>query len=200
MSKLRVFKEGVLDFAQEVGTDIKNLRQKINGLIDDNSDNTTNTWSSSKIRNFVIQSTQGIGNFTIEVVPQLPVAGSDYTIYLVEKDAGQTNNIYEEWIFVAGEWELIGDTETDLNGYVQESQIPGLLGLEVSASQGKILTTNDFTTALKNKLEALTKSSRAQAENGTNDDTYITPLKLVNFVDYEIGDADPLQTYEDYSN
>jgi hypothetical protein len=45
-----------------------------------------------------------------KIVPQLPVTDIDEaTIYLVPVQVGQTNNIYQEWIYINNKWEKIGE-------------------------------------------------------------------------------------------
>lgn len=45
-----------------------------------------------------------------KIVPQLPVTDiDDATIYLVPVQVGQTDNIYQEWIYINNKWEKIGE-------------------------------------------------------------------------------------------
>jgi hypothetical protein len=45
-----------------------------------------------------------------KIVPQLPVTDIDEaTIYLVPVQVGQTDNIYQEWIYINNKWEKIGE-------------------------------------------------------------------------------------------
>lgn len=55
------------------------------------------------------------------VVQSLPTTDiSDHTIYLVPKTNTGTRNIYDEYMYINGAWEKIGDTEVDLTNYVQK--------------------------------------------------------------------------------
>lgn len=69
----------------------------------------------------------GVSHFEYEVVDgsELPLSGETGKIYLLEKTGGKTQkNNYEEYVWVNGEWEYIGDTDTvDLTGYVKTEDL-----------------------------------------------------------------------------
>lgn len=52
-----------------------------------------------------------------EVVEALPATGQDDVIYLVKDSKGKDNNVYLEYLWINGAFELIGSTEVDLSGY-----------------------------------------------------------------------------------
>ncbi|WP_300937970.1 hypothetical protein [Faecalibaculum rodentium] len=52
-----------------------------------------------------------------EVVDTLPATGEKNVIYLTPKASAQTRNAKDEWIYVDGAFEKIGDTEIDLSNY-----------------------------------------------------------------------------------
>lgn len=58
------------------------------------------------------------------IVETLPTTGEENTLYLKGVD-GAGSNLYEEYMFINGKWELIGSTETevDLSGYVKSADI-----------------------------------------------------------------------------
>lgn len=62
-----------------------------------------------------------IGNLSslnIEVVTALPTANiSSSTIYLVARENGDVQNVYEEYIYVNNKWEMIGTTEIDTSSF-----------------------------------------------------------------------------------
>lgn len=59
-----------------------------------------------------------------EVVQQLPTEDIDtHTIYLVPKATSQTNNVYDEYMYINNAWELIGSTEVDLSNYYTKSEV-----------------------------------------------------------------------------
>lgn len=96
--------------------------------IDDTANTSTNTWSASKI-NAVISA---LNKLSLAIVQTLPTQDiSNTTIYLVPKTTSQTNNIYDEWVYVNNSWEKIGSTEIDLSGYVQESDLVAITNAEI---------------------------------------------------------------------
>lgn len=57
-----------------------------------------------------------------EVVQTLPQTGKNGIIYLVPKAKPQTQNLYDQYIWVNNDWEFIGDTALSLDGYVPETR------------------------------------------------------------------------------
>lgn len=76
----------------------------------------------SKIQTIVSEiTTITSGRLERSVVQSLPTTDiSDHTIYLVPKTNTGTRNIYDEYMYINGAWEKIGDTEVDLTNYVQK--------------------------------------------------------------------------------
>ena len=58
------------------------------------------------------------GGATIEVVTELPETGESNVIYLVPKQDTSTDNIFDEYLWVNNDWELIGSTGIDLSDYI----------------------------------------------------------------------------------
>jgi len=60
---------------------------------------------------------QAVKNGSRVVVQELPESGEPLVIYMVPKSTAQTNNSYDEYIWLStGAWEKIGDTTIDLSG------------------------------------------------------------------------------------
>lgn len=72
-----------------------------------------------------------------EVVSTKPSTGEENVIYLVGPK-GSGNNIYEEWLYINGQWEKIGDTDTkiDLSGYLKSSDIRAITTEEINQVMG----------------------------------------------------------------
>lgn len=100
-----------------------------------------------------------------EVVTALPTTGIKKHIYMMKAGVTGDKNIYAEYIYtgdVAGtydatKWEKLGEASTsiDLSGYVKTSTLTTELGKKVDKVTGKQLSTNDYTTAEKNKLAGI---------------------------------------------
>lgn len=72
-----------------------------------------------------------------QIVATKPSQGEENVIYLVGPK-GNGDNTYEEWLFVSGKWEKIGDTNTkvDLSGYLKESDINTITNEEINQAMG----------------------------------------------------------------
>lgn len=89
-----------------------------------------------------------ITTLDLQVVQTLPTEDiSTTTIYLVPKSTAETNNAYDEYIYISNNWEFIGSTEVDLTDYVKNtdyanSSVAGVFkptpgyNLEISSSNG----------------------------------------------------------------
>jgi len=65
-----------------------------------------------------------VNSFDMAVVQALPTEDiSTHTIYLVPK-TGETNDVYDEYIYINDAWEMVGNTQIDLSGYALKSELP----------------------------------------------------------------------------
>ena len=82
--------------------------------IDDTNSSSTTTWSSEKINSVI----SAFSANTFLVVDELPTTDIDpRVIYIVPKEGGESPNLREEYVYINGNWELIGSTEVDLSNY-----------------------------------------------------------------------------------
>lgn len=51
------------------------------------------------------------------VVDTLPSTGQNNIIYLVRKQSPKQKNVFDEYMWINNDWEIIGDTEIDLSNY-----------------------------------------------------------------------------------
>lgn len=63
-----------------------------------------------------------LANLRIEVVSELPETGETNIIYLVKK-SGTNPDTHDEYVYVEGSWEKIGNTEIDLSNYYTKDQV-----------------------------------------------------------------------------
>lgn len=71
-----------------------------------------------------------ISGVSYQIVETLPETGAKGTIYLVP-NSGAGNNVYNEYIYVNGEPEIIGTTQVDLTNYVQFSDLTAITNDEI---------------------------------------------------------------------
>ena len=77
--------------------------------------------SNFATQTYVSQQISAIDKLKKSVVKTLPTSNIDTnTIYLVEKSSGESGNVYNEYMYINNAWELIGDTKTDMTGYVKK--------------------------------------------------------------------------------
>ena len=74
----------------------------------------TQTYTKEEVNSLVGQLVQ------IQVVSSLPQSGQANTIYLVPS-GGSKPDVYDEYIWVNNDWEMIGNTEVDLSNYLQKT-------------------------------------------------------------------------------
>ena len=113
-------------------------------------------------------------SFDIKIVRELPTTNiSEHTIYLMPTGGVVENNKYDEFLYVNGAWEIIGFEEPiNFGNYYNKqevdaaiaaagghaadaytkAEVDGFLNNKVSKEAGKGLSTNDYTTAEKDKL------------------------------------------------
>lgn len=126
--------------------EVENEIPDITGLIDSttltqillNYYTKTETYTKAEVQALIAS----IPQFRVVVVQTLPVTGERMVLYLVPKD-GEAPDVYNEYIWVEDEdeFELLGSTAVDLDGYATETFV---------TSQGYITGINatDVTTAL----------------------------------------------------
>ena len=73
-----------------------------------------------------------IPKFTISVVSALPTTGiSATTIYLV--GGGSGDDLYTEYIYTGGKWEILGSQRVDLTGYAKETWVSAQISAYLTA-------------------------------------------------------------------
>ena len=132
---------------------------------------------------WVIEAINNAGGKTV-VVTELPAKGDVNKIYLIPNESSRANDVYDEYIYLITEqktgWEFLGNkhvdvnlkdyyTKTEVNEAIEgvEGRTTSALALKVDKVDGKQLSTNDYTTGEKNKLQGIA----ANANNYTHPTT-----------------------------
>ena len=86
-------------------------------------------------RSEVQQLISAAGSMKKEIVATLPQTGRDNVLYLKGPKTGASGNIYEEYLWLSNKWELVGNTETnvDLSAYLQKSEIVAITNQEIES-------------------------------------------------------------------
>lgn len=113
------------------------------------------------------------GGLTVIVVEELPQTGDTTKLYLVPKQDTGDNNIFEEYIWVENEWELIGTTDIDLTDYVKNTDYMTTTNggvAKINANQGiTIFSTGQLATV---------KATDSEIDAKTNNYKPIVPANL----------------------
>ena len=115
-----------------------------------------------------------IGNvhqFEVEVVQELPTQNiQEHTVYFVPK-TGETNDVYDEYIYVNNSWEMIGNTQIDLSNYVQKDQIA------TSNNAGLVKVNPNYGINIEDNIIKVVQPQDAQIRAGLGAYTFITAAK-----------------------
>lgn len=132
---------------------------------------------------WVIEAINNAGGKTV-VVTELPTKGDVNKIYLIPNESSRANDVYDEYIYLITEqktgWEFLGNKHVDVNlkDYYTKAEVDeaiegvegrttSALALKIDKVEGKQLSTNDYTTSEKNKLQGIA----ANANNYTHPTT-----------------------------
>ena len=104
-----------------------------------------------------------INSFDIAVVQALPTQDIDtHTIYLVPK-TGETNDVYDEYIYINNAWEMIGNTQIDLSGKADKTDT--VLNNTLSMGRKANTTVGSNSVAIGTNVEASGMVSYAEGLN-----------------------------------
>lgn len=70
-----------------------------------------------------------------EIVTALPTTGKEDVIYLIKDKDGQTGNVYTEYLWIGGAFEVIGSTKMDLSGYAKKTDVENIVEQSLDASR-----------------------------------------------------------------
>ena len=77
--------------------------------------------SSFATQTYVNQQIGAIDKLKKSIVSALPSSSIDTnTIYLVPKSSTESGNYYDEYMYINSQWELIGNSKTDMTGFVKK--------------------------------------------------------------------------------
>lgn len=155
------------------------ISNAIKAAIVDNLDTEDSNKALSATQGKVLKTMiSNLANLRIEVANELPSTGETNVIYLVKK-AGTNLDVHDEYVYVEGNWEKIGNTEVDLSNYYTKDQvytksetysqeevgtliteiegkIPTIPNIETSMSGvGNVITSIDVDASNKHKIAAV---------------------------------------------
>lgn len=125
----------------DLSGDIVRLEQLINGKASteyvnqelNKKANSDNVYSKTEVETYVAQqiaSAEHLKRVIVEQLPDISIAQAN-TIYMIKKTSGGIaswgKNIYEEYMVIEGEWELLGNSQVDLAGYAKTDEVDNKL-------------------------------------------------------------------------
>ena len=130
----------------------KEAATKINKLIEDSFrvyQEKLTAGKGIKIENNTISTTS-----LFSIVNYLPDIGEENIIYLLYSTEAEDKNKFVEYIWLSNKWEKLGEfkADIDLSPYLTKTEAQGIYQPQ---EKGKGLSSNDYTTAEKNKLSSL---------------------------------------------
>lgn len=127
----------------------------------------SNVYTKKDTDNAIAAAIAAVDHLSREIVEALPENANENVIYMVPRGGGTGQDVYNEYMYINGAWEIIGDTSVDLTDYAKKEDI-----LVKSVSSDFIVT----------EAGQLTLNAAAAPEiNGSN----ITNIAISNVVDLQ---------------
>lgn len=111
-----------------------------------------------------------------EVVEELPTIGEDGFIYLVPKTTSLEDNVYNEYMYINDNWELIGDTEADLTDYVKNTDYAS------TQDAGVIKATENYGVSMQSSGQMYATNSSYQTYQNASQGYFVGKGTLENVI------------------
>lgn len=134
------------------------------GEIDALETSLSNVYTKTETNNAITKAIAEVDHLSREIVEVLPENANANVIYMVRREGGTGQDVYNEYMYINGVWEIIGDTSVDLTDYAKKEDI-----LVKSVS-------SDFTVTGAGQLTL--KADAAPEINGSN----ISNIAITNVV------------------
>ena len=90
-------------------------------------------------KKYVDDAIAAVTSVSFSVVQTLPATGQSNIIYLVPKTTAETDNVYDEYVYINNDYELIGNTTIDLSNYATTNDLEELAdSVEFTATSSDI--------------------------------------------------------------
>ena len=83
----------------------------------------TNVYTKTETNSAIAAAIATVDHLSREIVGTLPENANDNVIYMVRREGGTGQDVYNEYMYINGAWEIIGDTSVDLTGYAKTEDI-----------------------------------------------------------------------------
>ena len=93
------------------------------GEIDALETSLTNVYTKTETNSAIAAAIAAADHLSREIVEALPENANENVIYMVPRGGGTGQDVYNEYMYINGAWEIIGDTSVDLTGYAKTEDI-----------------------------------------------------------------------------
>ena len=93
------------------------------GEIDALETSLSNVYTKKDTDNAIAAAIAAVDHLSREIVETLPENANENVIYMVRREGGTDQDVYNEYMYINGAWEIIGDTSVDLTGYAKTEDI-----------------------------------------------------------------------------
>ena len=112
----------------EVQQAINDLTQDVTNLgtnLDAVETSLTNVYTKTETDSAIATAIAAVDHLSREIVETLPenANANKNVIYMVRREDGTGQDVYNEYMYINGAWEIIGDTSVDLTGYAKTEDI-----------------------------------------------------------------------------
>lgn len=83
----------------------------------------SNVYTKQETNNAIAAAIAAVDHLSREIVGTLPENANENVIYMVLREGGAGQDVYNEYMYINGAWEIIGDTSVDLTGYAKKEDI-----------------------------------------------------------------------------
>lgn len=83
----------------------------------------TNVYTKTETDSAIAAAIAAVDHLSREIVEALPENANANVIYMVRREGGTGQDVYNEYMYINGAWEIIGDTSVDLTGYAKKEDI-----------------------------------------------------------------------------
>lgn len=93
------------------------------GEIDALETSLSNVYTKTETDSAIATAIAAVDHLSREIVETLPENASEKVIYMVRREDGTGQDVYNEYMYINEAWEIIGDTSVDLTGYAKTEDI-----------------------------------------------------------------------------
>ena len=118
--------------------------------------------------------------FTKEIVTELPTEDiNPYCIYMILKTDPETDNVYDEWVYINNAWEYLGNTKVDMTQYYTKQEVNQLPAVASGVTATKV---GNYDAHIANGDIHVTASDKAKWDT-------VALIKQLRLVNIQVGSA-----------